>query len=95
MVGTCANPVCKARFHTLCSGKLFLVETPTDVNTNGVTLPVFAPVPHRIQYFWLCDLCAKTMHVVYDQWRGIRVEPLPAIQSETDAMDNDLEKIEW
>jgi hypothetical protein len=84
MVGTCANPACSARFRTLCSGKLFLVETPTDVDASAGKLPVFAPVPHRIQYFWLCKVCAETMRVVYDKKRGVRVEPLPAIRDEPD-----------
>jgi hypothetical protein len=84
MVGTCANPACSARFRTLCSGKLFLVKTPIDVDASAGKLPVFAPVPHRIQYFWLCNSCAKTMQVVYDKMRGISVEPLPAIRDEPD-----------
>lgn len=84
MVGTCANPACSARFRTLCSGKLFLVETPTDVDASAGKQPVFAPVPHRIQYFWLCSMCAKKMVVVYDKMHGIHVEPLPAIPDEAD-----------
>jgi hypothetical protein len=89
MVGTCANPACKARFHTLCSGKLFVVETPTDVDATGGKLPVFAPVPHRIQYFWLCELCAKTLRVVCDQWRGVRVEPLSVKSDDADLVSVD------
>ena len=91
MVGTCANPACSARFRTLCSGKLFLFETSTDADASAGKLPVFTPVPHRLQYFWLCDLCAKTLQIVYDSARGIRVEPLPEIRDVTDepvAVDN-------
>ncbi len=80
MVGICANPTCSARFHTLRRGKLFLleakdVEPPVPADRE----PAFAPIPHRIQYFWLCESCAQTMRVVYDRRSGIRVEPLLAV----------------
>ena len=88
MGGTCANPVCSTPFYKL-SGKFFLIKTPTDMDVSGGKQPVFAPVPHRVQYFWLCDLCAKTLQVVYDSARGIRVEPLPEIRDATDLVEVD------
>lgn len=88
MGGTCANPACSTPFYIL-SGKFFLIKTPTDMDVSGGKLPVFAPVPHREQYFWLCDLCAKTLQVVYDSARGIRVEPLPEIRDVTDLVEVD------
>lgn len=88
MGGTCANPACSTPFYKL-SGKFFLIKTPTDMDVSGGKLPVFAPVPHREQYFWLCDLCAKTLQIVYDPARGVRVEPLPEIRDVTDLVEVD------
>ncbi len=85
MRDSCANPSCSTPFYKL-SGKLFLIETPTDTDLSGGKLPVFAPVPHRVQYFWLCGSCAKTLQVVYHPTRGIRVEPLPEIPDVTDEL---------
>jgi len=79
MVGTCANPFCSARFHTLQRGKLFVVEATADSEpiTPTESKPVFVPIPQRILYFWLCEACAKTMRVVFDRRSGVRVEPSP------------------
>jgi hypothetical protein len=88
MGGTCANPACSTPFYKL-SGTFFLINTPADMDVSGGKLPVCAPVPHRVQYFWLCDLCAKTLQVVYDSARGIRVEPLPEIRDVTDLVEVD------
>ncbi len=78
MVGTCANPACSARFHTLQRGKLFVVEATADSEpiTPIESKPVFVPIPQRILYFWLCESCANTMRVVFDRRSGVRVEPL-------------------
>jgi hypothetical protein len=83
MHGTCANPACSTPFYKL-SGKFFLIKTATDMDISGGKPPVFAPIPHREQYFWLCDSCAETLQVVYDPARGIRVEPLPEIPDVAD-----------
>ena len=83
MSGTCANPICHTPFYKL-SGTLFVIKTPTDMELSGGKPPVFAPVPHREQWFWLCDSCAKTLQVVYDRMHGIRVEPLPGIRDVSD-----------
>lgn len=81
MVGTCANPACSARFHTLRRGKLFVVEATADSEPIIPTesKPVFAPIPQRILYFWLCEACVKTMRVVFDRRSGVRVEALAAV----------------
>jgi hypothetical protein len=77
MVGTCANPACSEPFHNLRSGKLFLVETPVDTDpAQEQSRTDFAPIPRRVQYFWLCESCAQTMRLVYDQRTGVGVEPL-------------------
>jgi hypothetical protein len=78
MVGTCANPACTAHFHTLRRGKLFVVEARVDSEpiTPTGSKPVFVPIPRQIQYFWLCEACAKTMRVVFDRRSGC-VEPSP------------------
>lgn len=77
MVGTCAN--CSEPFHSLRSGKLFLVEARGDMEPviPAGKQPVYAPIPRRILYFWLCGECAKTLRVVFDRRSGVRVEALP------------------
>ena len=80
MVGTCANPACRAPFHNVHQGKLFRVEAASAQQTRMSTPepPMFTPVRRRVQYFWLCESCAKTMRVVQDGTGGIRIEPLVA-----------------
>ncbi len=57
MVRKCANPSCSATFLRLHDGKLFIVETA-------------AGHPQRLNYFWLCDSCSRTMTIAKQENQG-------------------------
>ncbi len=63
MVSKCANPGCSATFHYLRDGKVFQLQ----VESAGPT------EPHRVEYFWLCGLCASTMTLLVDSGKVIAV----------------------
>ena len=67
MLSKCANPGCFARFHTLRKGRLFKIELNAD---PAHTLDS----PSRIEYFWLCEDCARKLKVV---WRDGSVSTRP------------------
>jgi hypothetical protein len=55
MLAKCANPKCSAPFRYLHEGKLFRLDLgagPPSPDTR---------IPRQLQYFWLCDRCARTM----------------------------------
>ena len=77
MLSKCANPECTAPFHYLREGKLFQIDT------SMAQLPVPELVekgkpPHHIEYFWLCEECARVVTLTFDSRRGICTVPLPA-----------------
>lgn len=51
MVHRCANPSCSTTFHRLGDGRLFVVETADDRRSR------------RLEYFFLCNSCSRTMTV--------------------------------
>lgn len=58
MLAKCANPKCSAPFRYLHEGKLFRLDLgagPPSADTR---------IPRQLQYFWLCDHCARTMTLV-------------------------------
>jgi len=67
MLSKCANPTCSARFLYLNEGKIFNVES--GITSEGTRLN------HRIEHFWLCGNCARTLRVVREN-REITVRPL-------------------
>ncbi len=74
MVGVCANPACSAPFHNVHRGKLFLLDTREKPSTTEP--PMFTPVCRKVQYVWLCELCARTMRVVSNEDGDICIESL-------------------
>jgi hypothetical protein len=60
VLSKCANPACLARFRYLHEGRIFNIEIKAAGNTN------FAYFKGRIEHFWLCDSCAQTMKVVWE-----------------------------
>ena len=61
MLAKCANPVCGEHFRYLREGRIFNLEIDPPA-------PGSSPGPqHRIEHFWLCEQCARSLTVVYDQ----------------------------
>jgi len=64
MVSKCANPACSASFRYLHSGRLF--ELGTDVpHPDALDSPL-----QTMEYFWLCEECARTLEVVICQGKA-------------------------
>lgn len=78
MLSKCANPVCSAPFLYLHEGKLFRMEVEAHRGGDSASMSwneVRKP-PRRLEFFWLCDSCARRLTLEYRQGRGIRVVPL-------------------
>jgi hypothetical protein len=62
MLAKCANPACSARFRYLHEGRLFAIESDTGSARIGLMSdPEYTGGRHRLQYFWLCSSCCRTM----------------------------------
>jgi hypothetical protein len=58
MLTKCANPACSAPFRYLHEGQLFRLDLGAGPPCPGER------APRRLQYFWLCPQCARTMTLV-------------------------------
>lgn len=74
MVEKCANPSCSATFHRLGEGRLFVKEVE-GASRDG------RGRSRQLCYCWLCDSCRRTMTIVTERGREIKVAPLPAAQA--------------
>ena len=79
MVSKCANPGCAATFLYFHKGKLFRIETPMDhaLEETGYENGIRRPV-RRLEFFWLCDNCARKMTLAFESGVGIAVRPKQA-----------------
>ncbi len=74
MISKCANPTCATPFHYLRDGKVFRVDlNDTNENLNSPYLVDGKKAIRRIEHFWLCGPCSRTMHLVFDKQAGITV----------------------
>jgi len=74
MVAKCANPACPATFHRLGEGRLFVKEVEVDPRDGR-------GCSRQLRYCWLCDSCRRTMTVVTERGREIKLAPLPSSAS--------------
>jgi hypothetical protein len=58
LLSKCANPVCPARFRYLHEGRIFNIEFKTNNADRSLQT--------RIEHFWLCETCARTLKVVWE-----------------------------
>lgn len=75
MLQKCLNPRCSAKFRTLRDGRVFVKEVNDSSRRDGNQRP------HQPAYFWLCGSCCRTMTVIVEEGKGVRVMPLPASSS--------------
>ncbi len=67
MIAKCANPSCGAPFRYLREGRIFQVDRdPAGHRIVGPFLISDSGAPHRLEHFWLCGACARTMTLVVD-----------------------------
>jgi len=61
MVKNCANPKCAKPLHYLREGRIFVFDAGSASDE---------PI-HRMEHFWLCGECSKTMRLVKTD-QGVR-----------------------
>jgi|SRR5579863_7813442 len=71
MLHKCANPACVTSFRKLSQGKLFLLETDPIEKPESKRVTRRGQRSHRMEYYWLCDLCADTLTLFYERGRGL------------------------
>ena len=75
MVSKCANPGCGAPFRYFHKGKLFRLDKQTGYERRGLLgdeRGAKKPM-RRVEFYWLCDDCAKNMTLTFDQTSGVSV----------------------
>lgn len=86
MVSKCANPTCSTPFHYLREGKIFRVEvevtplasaneTVEPSNGNKVPFLVARKPARKLEHYWLCGPCSRTMSLLIDKDNGVTVMP--------------------
>ncbi|MGH9546257.1 MAG: hypothetical protein ACRD23_13700 [Terriglobales bacterium] len=76
MLSKCANPGCPAIFLYLHEGKLFRLDTSSEIIV-GTPASETKKAARHIEFFWLCDQCAAELTLGYSKGYGIRVVALP------------------
>jgi len=80
MLSKCANPGCPAPFLYLHQGKLFRMDTNSEVITTDTAKEARRPA-RRLEFFWLCDQCAVLVTLNYKKGAGVIAVPLPKTQA--------------
>jgi hypothetical protein len=60
LLSKCAHPTCFAQFRYLHEGRVFKVRMPAFARHAGT---------HRIEHFWLCERCARSLTIVFEKGR--------------------------
>ncbi len=79
MLTKCANPECNARFRYLHEGKLFVVDR-FDSSQRGLSPELAANESYRLDYYWLCSSCSRSMEVVSGSPTRMQVMPVQRVQ---------------
>jgi hypothetical protein len=58
LLSKCAHPTCFAQFRYLHEGRVFKLRVPAFVRHIG---------SHRIEHFWLCERCARSLTIVFEK----------------------------
>jgi hypothetical protein len=68
MVSYCANPKCAKPLHYLREGRIFVFDTPGREGPQG------AGDSRKLEHFWLCGECSRTMALERNA-EGVRLIP--------------------
>ena len=71
MLEKCANAGCSAKLQRLHEGRVFIREIEVDPTSDA------KKHSRQLHYYWLCNSCCRTMTIISDRGKGIRVVPLP------------------
>ena len=74
MVSKCANPGCNTSYLYFHSGQLFRFETAAR-GTTALDIDDMKKPMRRLEFFWLCDDCAREMTLGFKKDTGIFVQP--------------------
>ena len=80
MLSKCANPGCPAPFLYLHQGKLFRVDTNSEVPATDAAAEGRRKLARRLEFFWLCDQCAVLVTLSYKKGVGVTAVPLSSTQ---------------
>jgi hypothetical protein len=72
MVSHCSNPKCNKPLHYLREGKIFVFDATENNPLDSGTGP-----SHRLEHFWLCGSCSKSMFLEQTCDRHVRVASKP------------------
>lgn len=75
MLSKCANPSCDATLHYLREGKVFKIESDSDLFVVGDKKPT-----RKVEHFWLCGPCSETHTLINDSADGIQVVAKPMLR---------------
>lgn len=76
MLSKCANPECHTTLHYLREGKVFKVESESDLFlVESGKRPV-----RKVEHFWLCGPCSETNTLIKDTVEGVKVIAKPLIR---------------
>ena len=76
MVSKCANPGCEKPFRYFHTGKLFRLDKAGGFERRRILgderSDAKKPMRH-VEFYWLCDDCAKQMTLTFDQSSGVSI----------------------
>lgn len=76
MLSKCANPDCTTTLHYLREGKVFKVESDSDLQlVSGQKKPV-----RTVEHFWLCGPCSERLTLINDKDAGVRIVEKPLLR---------------
>jgi hypothetical protein len=75
MVSKCANPRCNVTFLYFHSGQLFRFETSARDTAQARDIDEMKKPVRRLEFFWLCDDCARNLTLGFKKEVGVFVRP--------------------
>lgn len=82
MLSKCANPQCSCTFLHLSDGKLFRWDTHSKPGNPDFGFDISAKKPaQHIEFFWLCNGCARTMTLTFQRGVGVITKPVSLARS--------------
>jgi hypothetical protein len=76
MLSKCASPDCTSTLHYLREGKVFKIESESDMRLiAGQKKPA-----RKVEHFWLCGPCSEKFTLINDKEAGVRVIEKPLMR---------------
>ena len=76
MLSKCASPDCSNTLHYLREGRLFKVESESEIQlVSGAKKPA-----RRVEHFWLCGACSERYTLIHDKESGVQIVEKPLMR---------------